>query len=412
MNILYLTYDGLTDPLGRSQVLPYLISLSKLDHRITIISSEKRQNKSEIPEIESLLKENNIQWNYLYYTKYPPVFSTLYDCFKILFLSRKLCGRQHFDAVHCRSYIPSLIGIHLKRWFGLKFIFDMRGFYADERIDGRIWKQRNLVYRILYRFFKRQEERFLSRADYTICLTERAKKELHSWRLIEGQPIPIKVIPCCADTRFFDPGSISQEEKSRIRQRLSLTDDDFLLMYTGAIGTWYMLEEMFDFFSRLLMKTNTKFLFITYDEPENILRVARAKKINEDLIRIVKAKHSEVPSLLSICDLSIFFIRPLYSKMASSPAKQGEIMSMGIPIICNSNIGDSDRIIGEADGGMIIRTFTNDDYDFVVSQIPELLLRSKDKIRETALHYFSLEKGVREYNDVYRTLAEGSAVHS
>ena len=91
--------------------------------------------------------------------------------------------------------------------------------------------------------------------------------------------------------------------------------------------------------------------------------------------------------------------------MASSPAKQGEIMSMGIPIICNSNIGDSDRIIREADGGMIVRSFSEDDYDFVVSQIPELLSKSKAKIRETAIHYFSLEKGVRNYGEVYELLA-------
>ena len=39
--ILYLTYDGLTDPLGQSQVLPYLIELSK-NNEIHIISCEKK----------------------------------------------------------------------------------------------------------------------------------------------------------------------------------------------------------------------------------------------------------------------------------------------------------------------------------------------------------------------------------
>jgi len=357
-------------------------------------------------EIMAVLKEHNISWHYIGYTKYPPVVSTLYDCFRILFLSRKLCKKERFDIVHCRSYIPSLIGIHLKKYFKIRFIFDMRGFYADERVDGRIWKQTSILYRILYRFFKRQEERFLTKADYTICLTERAKAEILSWRIIPRQPIPIMVIPCCANTNFFDPALMSIEEKKKIRERIDISESDFLLMYTGAIGTWYMLEEMFDFFKRLLLKSNAKFLFITYDDPEKILRVARSKNINEALIKIVKAKHSEVPSLLSVCDLSIFFIRPLYSKMASSPAKQGEIMSMGIPIICNSNIGDSDRIIREADGGMIIRSFTDDDYDFVVSQIPELLMKSKAKIRKTAQHYYSLDKGVELYNEVYRSLAK------
>ena len=91
--------------------------------------------------------------------------------------------------------------------------------------------------------------------------------------------------------------------------------------------------------------------------------------------------------------------------MASSPAKLGEIMSMAIPIICNSNIGDTDRVIREAEGGMLIRSFTDEDYDFVVSRIPELLLKSKARIRETALAYFSLEKGVQGYHEVYQSLS-------
>jgi len=406
MKILFLTYDGLSDPLGQSQVLTYMVGLANQGYQVTIVSTEKESAKNSVEGIRELLKKNNIAWHSIGYSKNPPVISTLYDCIKLLFLSRRLCKKETFDIVHCRSYIPALIGIHLKKYFKLKFIFDMRGFYADERIDGRIWKQKNPIYRILYHFFKRQETRFLANADYTICLTERAKKEIWSWKIIPGQPIPIRVIPCCANTNYFNPNIISQVEKNKFRAKLNIESSDFLLMYMGAIGTWYMLDEMFDFFKRLIEKQTAKFLFITYDDPENILRVARRKKISEDLIRIVKAGHDEVPALLSICDMSIFFIRPLYSKMASSPAKQGEIMSMGIPIICNSNIGDSDRIIREADGGLIVRSFTDDDYDFVVSQVPELLRRSKDKIRETALHYFSLEKGVKNYNEVYQSLGK------
>ncbi len=406
MKILYLTYDGLSDPLGQSQILPYLIRLSKFGFAITIISSEKKNSQHSIPEIRSLLKANNIEWHFIDYTKKPPVISTLYDCIRILLLSRKLCATQKFSVVHCRSYIPSLVGMYLKKHFKLKFIFDMRGFYADERIDGRIWRQSKLIYRILYNFFKRQEFKFLCNADYTICLTDKAKKELFSWKTIKGQPIPIKVIPCCADETLFNARIILDEVKKQLREKLKLSKTDFLMVYTGAIGTWYMLDEMFDFFKRLLIKKpNAKFLFITHENPEKILQVSKAKQISEDHIRIVKAQHAEVPALLSLCDIAIFFIRPLYSKMASSPAKQAEIMYMEIPIICNSNIGDSDRIIREAEGGLVIRSFTDDDYDFAISQIPELLKKPKEIIRETALHYFSLEKGVKKYREVYSQLA-------
>ena len=38
MRALYISYDGMTDPLGRSQVLPYLEGLAKRGHEITLVS--------------------------------------------------------------------------------------------------------------------------------------------------------------------------------------------------------------------------------------------------------------------------------------------------------------------------------------------------------------------------------------
>ena len=39
--IVYLSYDGMTDPLGRSQVLPYLAGLAARGHAIELVSLDK-----------------------------------------------------------------------------------------------------------------------------------------------------------------------------------------------------------------------------------------------------------------------------------------------------------------------------------------------------------------------------------
>ncbi len=41
--ILYVSYDGMTDPLGQSQVLPYIEGLSKYGYQYTLISCEKKR---------------------------------------------------------------------------------------------------------------------------------------------------------------------------------------------------------------------------------------------------------------------------------------------------------------------------------------------------------------------------------
>ena len=46
---------------------------------------------------------------------------------------------KHFQLVHCRSYISALVGLKLKQQKGVKLLFDMRGFWADERVEGKIW---------------------------------------------------------------------------------------------------------------------------------------------------------------------------------------------------------------------------------------------------------------------------------
>ena len=158
VNILYITYDGLTDPLGQSQVIPYLVGLSNKGYKITILSCEKKTNflkKRDV--IDSILSKNCISWVNIQYTKTPPIFSTLWDIYKLKQIAYKLFKTNNFNIVHCRSYIASIIGTWIKKKYGVKFIFDMRGFYADERVDGKIWNRKNPIFNWIYSYFKKKE---------------------------------------------------------------------------------------------------------------------------------------------------------------------------------------------------------------------------------------------------------------
>ncbi|MCC7231497.1 MAG: glycosyltransferase [Bacteroidia bacterium] len=403
--VLYLTYDGLSDPLGQSQILPYLSGLRKLGHQITILSSEKKGQEILSGSIKNTLSSLGIEWIFIHYTKSPPILSTLFDIIRMYRICIRVLKKGQFDTIHCRSYITALIGIHLKKKFHLSFVFDTRGFYADERIDGDMWNQRSFIYRIIYRYFKMREARFMQYANYTICLTEAAREEIHSWKSIPGQPIPIKVIPCCADTTLFHSESINDAEKKLWSDAVGISGNNLVISYAGAVGTWYMLDEMLDFYKRLLIKfPEARFLFITHESAQFILSKVYKRGIPASQVIIRKAHYKDVPVLLSLSQIALFFIKPVYSKKASSPTKLGEIMSMGIPIICNSNVGDTDRIIREVNAGAIVRTFSNEDYDFIIDQIPDLLKLSSRRIRAAAIEHFSLKNGIERYHEVYSSL--------
>lgn len=403
---LYISYDGMTDPLGQSQVIPYISGLSDAGYSITLISFEKKDRFEKNSKlITDIFAKKNITWVPLFYTKKPPILSTVWDVWRLITIATQLHCQEGFGLVHCRSYISAIAGLNLKKKFGIKFIFDMRGFWADERVEGKIWNIRNPVFNTVYKFFKNKERQFFEQADYTISLTEHARDIIHSWTKIKGNPIPMQVIPCCADLSLFDYHTISAEKTAELKRSLSIADSDFVLSYLGSMGTWYMLDEMLDFFKELeIKKPNARFLIITPDEPSTIETVAAAKNISKDKLVIRPASRAEVPLFLSLSDLALFFIRPTFSKTASSPTKQGEIMGLGIPLICNSDVGDTDRIVEDSGCGAIVRKFDHESYAEVLSKLDEVLHIDREHIRAGAEKYYSLENGVKKYLSVYQKL--------
>ncbi len=391
--VLYISYDGLTDPIGQSQVLAYITGLSKLGYSFTVLSAEKRHQYSiESETVNEICSENNIKWIPVFYTKRPPIFSTIWDRMKMSIYARKLTKRLHFDIVHCRSYISSLIGIKLKRNFGVKFIFDMRGFWADERVDGQLWDVKKPHFKWVYNYFKKKEQVFLKEADAIISLTHDAKDYMiKHWHVINR----IDVIPCAVDTTLFSPKQIERD----------LSDRVITLGYLGSIGTWYMLDEMLSFFSVFLKKyPNSIFKFITKEPSSTIYKAAQSIGIGKDRIIVKAASRKQVPTELDDVDVGVFFIRPLFSKKSSSPIKQGEFMSMGIPVITNAGIGDTDQIIKKYHSGILISEFSDACYLSATEMVSDMLSRHKNHIRSGAIEYFSLEKGIQSYANVYVTL--------
>ena len=406
MKILYLTYDGLSDPLGQSQVLPYLRGLSKNQNDITIVSFEKKENLArQFSALNEDLKKNKIKWIVLSYTKYPPVVSTVFDIFKLRLACFSLQRKHHFQVVHCRSYITSFVGLMLKKKFGIKFIFDMRGFFADERVDGGLWDQRKLIYRFVYKYFKRKEKQFIQSADKIVSLTQAAKKII-SGKFKDAEP-KISVIPCCVDTELFNPEKLDLSVQTMFKNKASIKDETFVLSYLGGIGTWYLLDEMLDFYKQLNQTyASAKFLFITHHPEKEIVDAAIKKNIAPEKIIVVKAARNEVPVLLSLSTISIFFIMPSYSKIASSPTKQAEVLAMGIPIICNTNVGDTESVIHQSGAGLLIDKFTEDEYENAIRKIPALLKKNKSEIRTSGIEMFSLENGVDSYQKIYNDLGQ------
>ncbi len=404
MRILYLSYDGLTDPLGQSQILPYVLGLVKKGHSIDIIAFEKRdRQKSESSKLKTICSDSGIGYFPEKYTKWPPVISTLLDIRQMKKRAVELQKNNDYDLVHCRSYIPAIIGSWLQQKYGLKFIFDMRGFYADERVDGEIWSLKNPVYRLIYKYFKHKELRFLKKADHIISLTESARHEILKWNVASADRISI--IPCCVDLTHFDKAQVDKSKVQQIKNNLEITNENLVVGYVGSTGTWYLLAEMLQYFQMLLIKyTTAVLLFVTMDEPEKIWAEIRKTEIPESAVRIIASSREELPMYLSLFNWSVFFIKPVFSKKASSPTKHGELMSMGIPVVCNAGIGDTSMIVKKSKGGICLNDLSIPELDRAVDSTDQLLHSDPKTIIAGAEEYFSLENGVNKIDLIYHKL--------
>lgn len=398
-NILFISYDGMTDPLGQSQVLPYLIGLTQKGYTFTLLSCEKPERFEQHKEtINAIVSKNNIDWQPISFTKSPPVLAKYYDLYRLEQKAIALHKVKKFAMVHCRSYVSAAIGLKLKQKFGVKFLFDMRGFWVDERVDSGAWKLDNPFYRFAYKNYKTKESNYISGADAIVSLTEAGKSEIKTWKSYKNAFI--QVIPCSADFNLFR--LVNDEAKKISRKEFGIAEDNLVLSYLGSVGAWYMLAEMLTFFAQLKKQyKNAIFLFITPDPADLILEEAHKFGLSDSDFIIRSAVRKEVPGFIAASDINIFFIKQSFSKKASSPTKLGEILAMGIPVICNSQVGDVESIVNNADAGIVIDSFNIPAFQQAIDKIPQLLAKNGCDIREKAFDYYTLDNAINKYAEVY-----------
>ncbi len=408
MRVLYITVDGLTDHLGHSQILPYLRGLAQRGQRITILSCEKPERLAECPQLAETLRQQGIDWQPIPFWGRPPLVAPFSNLLRLWWNASRLDLRERFQLVHTRSYLAGLVGLWLKRWRSTTFLFDMRGFWPDEKVEGRAWNLNNPVFRLIYWFLKRMEREFFVRADKVISLTHNGKDEILSWLLPGVSEDKIEVIPCCCDLSRFSPQAVPEDQRQRYRQQLALPEKGLVFVYLGSLGAWYCLGEMLDFFAvAQQVYPDSTFLLLTSESDQLIYQEAEHRGLTPSQLRVTRVRPEDVPVVLSLAHVGLMFIRPVFSKKGSSPTKLAEMLAMGLPVVSNSGIGDSDYLDAHYRIGPLVRSFEKEDYLRAAQQLEDYLATPPGAYRKTSQDYFSLTGGVERYDQTYQQLEAG-----
>jgi len=109
--ILYLSLTGMTEPLGRSQVLGYLVRLSR-SNKIYLISFERTRKVSNIDDIVS---QNNIIWKHYPYSNKYGILSSIGQILIGVVAGSRIITDNSIEIIHARSMIPAIVGLILKK---------------------------------------------------------------------------------------------------------------------------------------------------------------------------------------------------------------------------------------------------------------------------------------------------------
>ena len=159
------------------------------------------------------------------------------------------------------------------RTLGGNFLVDIRGFWADERVDGGMIPRGGLVYRSL----KTIERAMLRAADHIVTLTEASVPILRDDPAFGLPTAPISVIPTCADLTLFKPGEGAPRS------------GEFIFGYVGQIGSWYLVEEMIALFLAVKQRwPSAKMLFVNQHQHASILAALAKAGVSKDAFEVVR----------------------------------------------------------------------------------------------------------------------------
>lgn len=403
--VLFISYNGMLEPLGQTQVIPYLRQLAQRGVKFTLLSFERdkaftAEGQRACDALKQELQNQGIEWHWLRYHQRPSLLATLFDVMQGIRFASRLVRENGIELVHARSHIPATIALALKRKFGIRMIFDVRGLMAEEYVDAEHWPKGGLRYRVT----KSTERRIFAATDAVVTLTDRIWPVISEWDGLKGREVHHAVVPCCVDLSSFN---FDEQVRAKLRAELGL-GDRLTLVYSGSLDGWYLTEGMADFFASIVRRrSDAHLLWLTMGSRERVEQLMSARGIGAENFSVRGVAPKDMPSYLSAGDVGISFIKRCFSKLASSPTKNGEYLACGLPIVINAGIGDSDRLARMSEAAVLLDEVTEKRFDTAWSEIEGLLKKHniKAKARELAETEFDLVSvGGERYARLYEAL--------
>jgi glycosyltransferase involved in cell wall biosynthesis len=392
-NVLYLTRNGLLEPLGQSQVMAYLRGLSEY-YSITLISHEKLKDLSNnelMDQARTNCSKYGICWLPQKFQPHPKIIAPALSILKMIWLVKKEVNREGFHLIHARSYIPAFVALIVSSLKGIPFIFDMRALWPEELITAGKIKRGSLLHRTIMR----AERSILARSAAVVSLTNVAVNYLKSKYLVELKNQRIVVIPTCVDLEKYTP-HIKNYHNPKIY---------------GCIGTilsgWFRTDLLSSWIRvAALRDPKSRFEILTRDDATKVRKILDPTNEFIERLSIKSVLSKNIPDAIRVHGISLMFFTEGLGKLGSSPTRLAEALGSGIPIVVNKGVGDVEDIVKENNIGVIVEGDSKKQMEEAFERL-QILLQDPElsnRCFNTAKSIFSLDKGIGMYDKIYKAI--------
>jgi glycosyltransferase involved in cell wall biosynthesis len=402
-DLLYLTNDGLLEPLIFSQVVRVLEALAARGWRYRVVSLEKSKDLSDerrVRELRLRLDASRIGWTFARFEDRRSPTAALTNANFLLSSAYGLASRGAVRGIHARGYLPGVAALAATTSTGLPWVFDARGYWVDERIEEGRW----FTSPISVGAARGIEHQLYAKSSAVITLTELHAQDVRQQFGGSRADRPVQCITTLADFSDFRPRGIPELSllPAWVVERLEGLN---VLAIIGSINRSYLVDETVELARRAVCMSPQTHLLILTAQREEYARRLEAAQFPLGRFTIERSAHVAMPVWLSLVNWCPLLLQPASrAKRASMPTKLAELLASGVRPIqygCNQEVEQWVRVSGAGfvmtgvDENSIVRAAER-----IVAGPTRQQSREISEVRSRVEEHFSLASGVLKYEEV------------
>lgn len=403
MTILHITFDGILQPLGRSQVVFPTIRLAERGYPYALVSLERRVDLEcgeRVRAMEERLTAAGVPWVRNEYVE-RGTRAAISNLRTMVGEVLRLCRRFYVQLIHARGYQAALVARAVQPVTGVRYLFDTRGCWIDELRLAERW---GMQHAFTYAIGKRIERWLFAGASGAVCLTEAMRRDVvdgvyGTWPT--GRPV--RTIPTCADYESF-ARPLDSDRVRALRDRLAGT---LVIGYVGSVNRTYDISASMALFRAVYARRPDARLLCLTRQLDAMRAALREHGVPEGATVVESLSHEEVPAALRLLQWGLLLLNPDPSRNGKMPTRLGEFFAAGVRPIQGGGNPDICAWVERAGTGICLPDYTQASIEAAAEHIARsgrLDERELARMRERTEPYFGLESGVRRYAELLEEL--------